>query len=249
MLGFLIKLIAFVAVYFAELLVPFYPGRRMIWAHDLRNVIMGAINIAAMSVLTLYITNALRESTWGVLNWTNLPVLLEYILAFLTLDLYIYLWHRLNHRIKFLWRFHRVHHTDLSVDASSAFRFHIVEVALSMVGRLALIALLGIPALLVFIFEAVFSSVVYFHHSNIGITERADRLLRTIIPSPHMHRVHHSVKRVETDSNYGSVLSIWDRLFGSFRLVGNPMAIVQGLEEHRDPGSQTLVGMMKTPFV
>ncbi len=218
----------------------------------MRNVAIGVMNVGIttllFSSLTIYLSGRFSGTSVGLLRSLDLPRGIEVAMAILFLDLFMYLWHRLNHRVGFLWLFHRVHHTDTGVNVSSSYRFHIVEVGLSLVGRLALITLIGIDAFTVLLYEMVFSTIVYFHHSNINISEKADRLLRIIAPSPHMHRVHHSVKQVETDSNYGSVFSFWDRLFRSFRLVEDPKSIAQGLNEFTDDSHHTIIGMLKTPF-
>jgi sterol desaturase/sphingolipid hydroxylase (fatty acid hydroxylase superfamily) len=246
-------IVAFAAIFTFEHLAPFYRRRGTLWPHDLRNLVVGIINVGIttllFSSLTVYLAERFSGTQVGLLRAIDLPRGIEVAIAIVSLDLYIYWWHRLNHRVGFLWLFHRVHHSDPGVDVSSSYRFHIVEVGLSLVGRLAFITLLGIDAFPVFLFEMIFSPIVYFHHSNIRISEKADRFIRVLFPSPHMHRVHHSVKPKETDSNYGSVFSLWDRLFRSFRLINDPRLIKQGLNEFTDASHHTIIGMLKTPFL
>ena len=241
------------AMYGFEHLSPFYSGRGKIWSHDLRNIAIGILNVGittiAFSSLTLYVTSQLSAAEFGLLRIVNLPRAVKIVISIVCIDLYMYWWHRLNHRFRFLWLFHRVHHSDPFVNVTSSYRFHIIEVAISLVGRLALIALLGVDMFAAFLYEMIFSPIVYFHHSNIAISETVDRFLRMVVPSPHMHRVHHSTKQKETDSNYGSVLSVWDRMFRSFNLVDDPRAINQGLIEYKDASHHTIIGMLKTPFI
>ena len=141
--------------------------------------------------------------------------------ALLVLDAFTYFWHRANHRLPFLWRFHRVHHADAKMDVTTASRFHIGEIAMSSVLRMPLLFLTGIRLWELGIFEAAMLLVVQFHHANIGVGARLDRWLRLFIVTPAMHKVHHSRVSVETNSNYSSLLSVWDRVFGTYRVTPN----------------------------
>ncbi|MFT7616038.1 MAG: sterol desaturase/sphingolipid hydroxylase (fatty acid hydroxylase superfamily) [Candidatus Woesearchaeota archaeon] len=239
-----------VLFYLAEHLFPFYHRRKTL-LHDTRNLFLGVINMVANTLLSVFIIVVVIDlsSGFGLLYHVSLPVWLSGLIAILLLDFYLYWWHRLNHVIPFFWKFHKVHHSDTQVDVTSSVRFHTVEVLLSGLFRIPVLILFGIGLGPLVVYELLFLPIVYFHHSNIKIPESVDRVLRWVIPSPHMHRVHHSKKMVETNSNYTSLFSFWDRIFGSYRLVKDPHLISQGIEEHRDDASQSVSGMLKTPFL
>jgi sterol desaturase/sphingolipid hydroxylase (fatty acid hydroxylase superfamily) len=160
----------------------------------------------------------------------------------------MYWWHRLNHRIPFLWRFHRMHHSDPRMDVTTANRFHIGEIALSSILRLPVIALLGLQLWELALYELAMFSVVQLHHANVALPGWLDRALRWIIVTPFMHKVHHSRWRPETDSNYSSLFSFWDRLFRTFRLRDDPRTLRLGLDEFDSPKDHTLVGLLATPI-
>jgi sterol desaturase/sphingolipid hydroxylase (fatty acid hydroxylase superfamily) len=170
------------------------------------------------------------------------------ILVILAFDLWMYLWHRANHRIPFLWRFHRMHHSDPEMDASTGLRFHPGEQLLSGMARLLVIPVLGVSITQLAVYEALLLPVILFHHSNVAIPDWMDRGLRALVVTPAMHRVHHSRWQPETDSNYGSVFPWWDRLLGSFRLREDARTIHLGLDEFDGPGWQSLGGMLRTPL-
>jgi len=170
------------------------------------------------------------------------------VLALVLLDCWMYLWHRANHMIPFLWRFHRMHHSDRHMDVTTATRFHLGEHVGASLLRLGLIPLLGLEVWNLVVYDTLVIAVTQFHHADISIG-RWDRWLRWLIVTPYMHKVHHSDWRPETDSNYSTVLSIWDRLAGSLRMRSDPKTLVFGLDEFTDHGWQSWWGMMKTPFV
>ncbi len=237
----------------AESVAPMYVGRSGRVPHGLRNLALGLVN-------TLLVALPFAGLMWAVTGWAQGhglglyallpgPAWLGWVLVLVLLDAWMYLWHRLNHRVPLLWRFHAVHHSDREMDASSAFRFHTGEIALSFVARLAVLPLLGMSMPQLLLYESVLLPVILFHHSNIRLPAGIDRVLRLVIVTPRMHWVHHSRIRVETDSNYASVLSVWDRVFGSFRLRKDPEQIALGLED--DEGGRawkTLGGMLGSPL-
>lgn len=139
-----------------------------------------------------------------------------FFLHIVILDFWIYWWHRLNHMSQFLWRFHQVHHLDEQMDTTTAFRFHFGEVFLSSLFRAPIILFLGIPLIHIIIFEMLVSCAALFQHSNIRLSEKLDGVLRFVIVTPNHHWTHHHAKREDTDSNYGTIFSFWDRCFGSF---------------------------------
>lgn len=148
------------------------------------------------------------------------------------MDLLMYWWHRFNHTLKFLWRFHKFHHKDEKMNSTTTLRFHIIELWLSVILKAAFFLVMGFSFLPVLIYEIIFFTVVLIHHSNIRITEKFDNIYRAVFSSPLMHRIHHSNKRKETDTNYSSVFSGWDRLFGTYKKEAESL-IVFGVEEEK----------------
>ena len=216
---------------------------------------MGALNSALVAVVFVGLWFAASvwadEYRFGVMHWLQdglgLPVWAHALGAILLFDAWSYIWHRMNHEIRFFWRFHRVHHSDPNMDVTTANRFHIGEIFFSSLFRIPLIGLLGIYLWELVLYETLMFAVVQFHHSDIDIPAKVDRALRAIIVSPNMHRVHHSRWRPETDSNYSSLFSFWDRLAHTFRLNPNPKTIRLGLDEFDREEDQTVGGMLKTP--
>jgi sterol desaturase/sphingolipid hydroxylase (fatty acid hydroxylase superfamily) len=155
----------------------------------------------------------------------------------------------MNHRIPFLWRFHRMHHSDPAMDATTGTRFHFGEIAMSSAIRLVLIPAIGIPLIPMLIYDTILTASVQFHHSNLALPNQADRWMRYLLVSPFMHKVHHSRWRPETDSNYSSLCSVWDRVFGSYREKEDYRKIHFGLDEFDSSEHQTLRGLLATPFV
>ena len=153
---------------------------------------------------------------WGLFNRLDWPGWVEITLAILLLDLAIWAQHVITHKLPVLWRLHRVHHADRDMDVTTAIRFHPVEIALSMLVKIALVYALGTAPLAVLLFEIILNATALFSHSNIRLPAAADRALRLVLVTPDMHRVHHSTIRAEHDSNYGFSLSIWDRLLGTY---------------------------------
>jgi sterol desaturase/sphingolipid hydroxylase (fatty acid hydroxylase superfamily)/rhodanese-related sulfurtransferase len=239
-----------------ESILPFFElfghsrGARV--RHLLRNLTIAALNAAVVSLgfVALWAWAAWYSEAHGIGVLHRLPVgaWSHAALAVLLLDGWTYCWHRLNHRVPLLWRFHRVHHSDAQMDVTTAGRFHFGEIALSSLLRVPLILLLGVRLPELVAYEALMFTVVQFHHANIGLPEWLDRLLRLVIVTPAMHKVHHSRVQHETDSNYTSLLSFWDRLFGTFRLRDDPRTIRFGLEGLDREADQALAGLIRTPF-
>jgi sterol desaturase/sphingolipid hydroxylase (fatty acid hydroxylase superfamily) len=223
--------------------------------HAVRNLIMGALNSALIAIIFVGLWFA--ASVWaddyrfGIMHWLqdsfNLPAWGHAVGAILLFDAWSYLWHRINHEIPFFWRFHRVHHSDPNMDVTTANRFHIGEIFFSSLFRIPLIVLFGIYLWELVLYETIMFAVVQFHHSNVNIPEKIDRLIRAIIVSPNMHRVHHSRWQPETDSNYSSLFSFWDRIAQTFRHNPNPKTIKLGLDEFDKEEDQTVKGMLRTP--
>lgn len=237
-----------------ETVSPFFlfPKGRERVRHGFRNVMLGVLN--ALVITLVFVGLWWTAAAWagsrsfGLLHWLSFPAWLEWPLAILFFDAWTYYWHRINHRIPFLWRFHRVHHSDPHMDVTTANRFHTGEIVMSSILRVPLIVLLGASIEQLALYELLMFAVVQFHHANISVSEKWDRVLRLFIVTPYMHKVHHSRWQPETDSNYSSLLSIWDRLFRSFRINEKPETILLGLDEFDRPADQTIPGLLRTPL-
>ena len=187
---------------------------------------------------------------WGLMHALGLPMWASVPLAIVALDLAIYLQHVLFHAVPALWRLHRVHHADLEIDVTTGARFHPIEILLSMGIKLGVVAALGAPAVAVLLFEVLLNATSMFNHSNVRMPLRLDRVLRWVVVTPDMHRVHHSIAARETNSNFGFNLPWWDRLFGTYR--DQPAAghegMTIGIEQFRAPAEQRLDRMLTQPF-
>ncbi len=157
-----------------------------------------------------------QNQGWGLMNALDLPLWLAIIVTVLIFDFSIWAQHLITHKVPILWRFHRVHHADRDIDVTTAIRFHPVEIALSMLLKIGLVYLLGPPAIGIIIFEIVLNGTAMFNHANIKLPLWLDAIVRRVLVTPDMHRVHHSDQRSEHDSNYGFALSIWDQMFGTY---------------------------------
>jgi sterol desaturase/sphingolipid hydroxylase (fatty acid hydroxylase superfamily) len=210
----------------------------------LKNLSFAGFNFIASPLIVIPITAFAashmlewRPAIWS--GWSGLG------LDLLLLDLWIYWWHRINHIVPFFWRFHEVHHLDEMLDTTSALRFHFGEVVLSSVVRAMVIFFLAVPLSSVVIFEALVLVSALFHHSNIRLPTGLERRLSWIIVTPSIHWVHHHAKRRDTDSNYCTVLSLWDRLFGSANPNQRTEEMTIGVEGRRE---RTLIGLILKPF-
>ncbi len=189
---------------------------------------------------------------WGVLNVWQPSAWAAVLLAVVALDLVVWLQHVMVHAVPALWRLHRVHHADLDYDLTTGARFHPLEIGLSMGIKFAAIVLLGAPVLAVVVFEVLLSSCAMFNHGNIRLTARVDRVLRWVMVTPDMHRVHHSVEDDESNCNFGFNLTWWDRLLGTYREQprAGQQGMTMGIRDHRDPQEVAhLGGMLRLPFV
>lgn len=187
---------------------------------------------------------------WGLLNNIDTPVIVATVLSLLALDLVIYLQHVMLHAVPGLWRLHRMHHADLDFDATTGLRFHPGEILLSMGIKLGTVAALGPPAVAVLIFEVLLNATSLFNHSNIRIPPGVDRVLRWLVVTPDMHRVHHSIHPAETNSNFGFNLPWWDRLLGTYRAQPRDghTAMVIGIEQFRTVRDLWLDRMLLQPL-
>ncbi|MBI3374424.1 MAG: sterol desaturase family protein [Betaproteobacteria bacterium] len=185
------------------------------------NLALAIVNILMVRVLFPLAAVALavfvNQRGTGFLNMIPVPYPLAIVASLLAFDLAVYMVHLAFHTAPVLWRMHRVHHADLDFDVATAVRFHPLQMVLSTLIKFAVILVLGTPVLAVLVFEAVFHALLLFNHANVHIPPAMDRVLRWFVVTPDMHRVHHSVRSAETDSNFGFALPWWDRLFGTYR--------------------------------
>jgi len=249
--------ISFATTAFAGLLLwllergfPFFAGRTKHGVHTLKNFSLAAMNLLILIPGSAFTAFALDASAkiWPGVKALGLPFFLQTVLFILLIDLWMYAWHRLNHRVDFLWRFHAVHHSDPEMDVSSAWRFHFVEILLSEMLRLPVLMLIGAEIQELLFYTIFMTPAIALQHSNFGLPQSLDAILRTVVPSPYMHRIHHSVLRCEHDSNYGSLFSFWDRIFGSFKMKSGIQTMPLGLENERAPEVQTVPALLKRPF-
>lgn len=186
----------------------------------------------------------------GLFHMVALPFWAELLVVFVILDFAIWLQHLASHKIPVLWRLHRVHHVDRDIDVSTAIRFHPIEIALSMLFKIALVYALGAPVAAVILFEIVLNGAAMFNHANVRLPRRVDSWLRLAVVTPDMHRVHHSIDRAEHDANYGFNLSVWDRVFGTY--VAQPRdgheGMTIGLADHQDLAPGRLWWSLAFPF-
>jgi sterol desaturase/sphingolipid hydroxylase (fatty acid hydroxylase superfamily) len=219
----------------------------------------GNLGIFALDIVVarlLFPASAVGIAIWaqgqgfGLLPLLGLPALAAGIAGFTALDLVIYGQHIVFHKVPLLWRFHRMHHADTELDVTSGFRFHPVEILLSLAVKAIAIIVLGVPPLAVLIFEIVLNATSLYNHSNVRLAPRIERWLRFVIVTPEMHIIHHSAQRTETDSNFGFNLSLWDRLFGTFTAAPHAgyHGMVVGLETFRDVSEQRVDKLVTQPF-
>jgi sterol desaturase/sphingolipid hydroxylase (fatty acid hydroxylase superfamily) len=224
-------------------------GRR--WVGNL-----GLVFLDTLIVRLLFPTAALGTALivadlgWGVLNVVSIPYWATVLISVAALDFSIYLQHVMFHALPALWRLHMVHHADVDLDVTSGSRFHPIEILISMIYKLAVIAVLGPPVLGVLIFEVVLNALAMFNHANARIPLPIDRVLRLIVVTPDMHRVHHSVDRPEYNTNFGFNLSCWDRALGTYKAqpAKGHLGMTIGLSSFRERSWQSLPRLLAMPF-
>jgi sterol desaturase/sphingolipid hydroxylase (fatty acid hydroxylase superfamily) len=254
----LVRLSAFALVFGGlalwELLAPRRTqilGRAPRWPSNIGVVIVDTM-LTRLIVPTSVVALALvcEAKDWGLFQVLDWPMWVTIPLAVIALDLAIYLQHVMFHAVPALWRLHRMHHADQDIDVTTGVRFHPIEILLSLGIKCGVVAALGTPAVSVVIFEVLLNATSMFNHSNVAMPLWLDRVLRLIVVTPDMHRVHHSILVRETNSNFGFNLPWWDRLFGTYR--DQPEAghdgMTIGIEQFRDTGEQRLDRMLTQPF-
>lgn len=259
----LVRFSAFASVLVVMALLEFAIPRRALSASKFRRwatnfTIIGIDTaivrlMAALAVPLAAVAAAVwaEEAGWGLFNLLQWPSWLEVLLAIVILDFAIWLQHVVSHKVPVFWRLHQVHHADVDIDVSTAIRFHPIEIALSMLWKIVCVLALGPSALAVVLFEVILNASAMFNHANLALPRWLDRVLRLVIVTPDMHRVHHSVIRREHDSNFGFAFSFWDRLFATYTAEpeGGHLSMRIGLEPYyRAEGPTRIVWSLLLPF-
>ena len=236
----------------AERLFPLRTPTRRLWGRLVVNLTFAGVAFIVVSTLvkpaaewTLVWSSA---DDFGLVRSLPLPLWGQAALAFALMDLTFYWWHRANHRIPLLWRFHNIHHIDPDLDVSTAFRFHFGELAFSAGFRILQVGLIGISAWTYLIYELVFHTGTLFHHSNMRLPLKVERLLVLLVVTPRMHGIHHSQVKGETNSNYSTVFSFWDRLHRTLGINIPQAAIRIGIPGYADSGDNRLTAALAAPF-
>ena len=254
-----IRLAVFIGIFAVmaiwEMLTPRRPptvSKVQRWGSNIGLVVLNTLMLRLLFPTAAVGVALLAENRgWGVLNTLALPQWFEMLIAVVVLDFSIWLQHVMVHAVPLLWRVHRMHHADLDYDLTTGARFHPFEIILSLLFKFAVIAVLGPAVAAVLLFELILNGMSMFNHGNVGLPDPIDRGLRLLLVTPDMHRVHHSVEDDEMNSNFGFNLSIWDRLFGTYRdqPCGGHEGMTIGIRGFREPREvDTLPGMLALPF-
>lgn len=252
-LAFFLGTFALIAV--LEILRPrrtLTASKRGRWFANLAIIALNPLSVRLVfPIVPVGMALAAQERSWGLFNNVDLPYWLEVVVGVIVLDFVIYLQHVLHHAVPVLWRLHMMHHSDLDIDVTTGMRFHPIEILLSLGIKIAAVAVIGPPVLAVLIFEVALNSTTLFNHSNIRISEGLDGILRLLVVTPDMHRVHHSIIIRETNSNYGFNLPWWDRLLGTYKAQPEKghLGMTIGLAQFRDSKKLTLPWLLILPFV
>jgi sterol desaturase/sphingolipid hydroxylase (fatty acid hydroxylase superfamily) len=222
------------------------------WRRVFVNVAFGIVSGGAVALVygrvVIGSAEQARRAGFGVVRWMPLPPWARAVLAIVLLDYTLWIWHLLNHRVPFLWRFHAAHHLDLDLDASTALRFHPGELLLSVPFRALQVALLGVDVPVLLAWETALLVATEFHHSNFRLPSELERVLRALLVTPRMHGIHHSTVPAELNSNFGTLLTAWDRLHRTFVHGVRQREIVIGLAEYRDPDLLRFSRSLAFPF-
>jgi len=217
-----------------------------------RNATVGATSFAVVALvqtpLLVPFSAIVHRLEIGLLHWLDLPRPWSIVVALLLLDYTLWVWHWANHRVPFLWRFHLAHHVDLDLDASTALRFHFGEMLLSVPVRMAQVALIGADPYAVAIWQLLVFASILFHHSNTRLPRGIESVLARVVVTPRFHGIHHSARIGETNSNWGTILTLWDALHRSFRFDVPDEQIVIGVPAYRHPSDVTIGKFLTMPF-
>ena len=252
-MGFFVSILVIMAIW--EILAPrrqLSVSKLMRWANNIGLVVFNTILLRLLfPAAAVGVTVYAESHSWGLLHVWQPPLWLAVTITIVAMDFIIYLQHVLVHAVPALWRLHRVHHADLDYDLTTGARFHPLEIILSMLIKFATIVVLGPPVIAVIIFEIILNGMAMFNHGNVRLPLGLDKLMRMLLVTPDMHRVHHSIEDDEANSNFGFNLSIWDRLFGTYAV--QPRAghegMTIGIRQFRDiKNCSWLTGLLMLPF-
>ncbi len=245
-----------ISLFLLETIFPFrkFPEKRFF--HILRNFSFTTFNYIILTfsygVILLMSTNFIQERNLGLFNQdfiqNNIPEIFQWIILYLIFDVTLYFWHRISHENSFLWKFHRVHHSDNILDFSSATRFHAIELFISGMVKVLFVIIFGVSLTQILFFEFITIIFAMFNHSNFIFPQKFEQIFRTILVSPNMHQIHHSIKVKETNSNYSTVFSFWDRLFKTFRINNSTEKIKIGLTQYETQEKINFKNLIIMPF-
>jgi len=254
----LLRLIVFFAILITMACAEFLlPRRALVMGYKRWPANIGIIVFDVLLVRLLLPAGAVGAAWWanehsaGLFNWLDWHDAISVMVAVILLDFIVYMQHRLFHVVPLLWRLHMVHHADREIDVSTGLRFHPIEIILSMLIKISMVVLLGLPVVAVVLFEMILNGMAMFNHANVRLPLKLDRVLRMLVITPDVHRVHHSIIKAETNSNYGFNLSLWDRLLGTYRVqpqLGHDNMTI-GLEHLQDAPTHRIGYMLRLPFV
>jgi sterol desaturase/sphingolipid hydroxylase (fatty acid hydroxylase superfamily) len=248
-------LLIFVGMALWELAAPrrrLTVGKTRRWTNNLGIILIDTLLVKLLfAAAAIGVASMAARNGWGFLHHWQVPAVVAMIIGVLFLDLVVYLQHLLFHVTPTLWRLHMVHHADLDIDVTTGLRFHPVEIIISMFIKMAAVAALGPPVLAVLLFEIILNTTAMFNHGNVRLPTAVDALLRLLVVTPDMHRVHHSVFIRETNSNFGFNFPWWDRLFGTYRAqpVAGHEAMTIGLSQYRQPQQVSLGRLLLLPLL
>ncbi len=253
-----IRLTVFISIFLvmalAEIIVPrknHVQKKSIRWVTNWGLVIIDSVVLRVFApILAVGVALYAESKGWGFFAITKFPLWFEFILAIILLDLAIYGQHVASHKIPVLWRFHKVHHADRDIDVTTGARFHPIEIVFSMGYKLICVLLIGPAAFSVFVFEVLLNASAMFNHSNIKLPLGVDSMLRKLIVTPDMHRVHHSIIPEETDSNYSFFLSVWDHIFKTYQAQPKDGhdGMTIGLKEYQTDEPSSLLWSLMLPF-
>lgn len=247
-----VLILAFIILFILE--SKFELRKRVQWKWK-RVLINGIFSLPAFAILRLFFIPVLiwlaeKNQQWhfGLNSYLTLSSWIEFGIGFLLLDYFIYVWHWLTHKISFLWRFHKVHHTDRDLDLTTAVRFHFGELFISVIFRGGSVLLVGVSPMLVLVYEIIFELATNFHHSNWKLPLNFEKLLNKFVVTPRMHGIHHSIIKDETDSNFSTIFSCWDRLHTTMKTVKSQNEIIIGLPDYQSAPELTVWQLFMMPF-
>ncbi|MCG7496183.1 sterol desaturase family protein [Vibrio sp. Of7-15] len=251
-LGFFLTIFTLVAI--GELIAPrkrLTGSKPTRWCSNLSIVVFNSITIKLLfPILAVDVSYIATENQWGLIHWFDIPAPVAIVTAIILLDCAIYFQHVLFHHVPFLWRLHRMHHTDVDIDVTTGARFHPLEIILSMIFKILIVVLLGAPVVSVIIFEVLLNLTAMFNHGNVKIPKKIDKYVRYFLVTPDVHRIHHSVDGTETNRNFGFCLTWWDLIFNTYQSQpkqGHTNMTI-GLTIFRKPHESRLKNMLTQPF-